>query len=89
MTIKYTIKIQYIKINYKLKIVLINAGRRLISFEDERIRSKLRMRNSSFLGCLNKKQNVLIDSPASSGALEKYIKYVGFQWPPFETAVKF
>jgi hypothetical protein len=36
---------------------------------------------------LNKKQNVEIDRPASSGAKGKYIKYVSFHWPPLEAVL--
>jgi hypothetical protein len=35
---------------------------------------------------VNKKDNVVIDSPAPSGVNEKYIKYVSFPWPLLEAA---
>jgi hypothetical protein len=36
---------------------------------------------------LDKKQNVEIDSAASSGGKGKYMKYVSFPWPPLEAAL--
>ena len=49
----------------------------MISFGDQRIISNR----------VNKKQNVEIDSPVSSGCQGKYMKYVSFPWPPLETAL--
>jgi hypothetical protein len=36
---------------------------------------------------VSKKQNVEIDSPASSGGQEKYVKYASVPWPPLEAAL--
>ena len=36
---------------------------------------------------LNKKENVEVDSPASSGDEENSVKYVSFLWPPPEAAL--
>jgi len=36
-----------------------------------------------------KKQNVEIDSAASSGGQGKYMKYVSFPWPPLEKQMPF
>ena len=36
---------------------------------------------------VNTKQNVEIDSPASSGGQGKDLKYVRFSWPPLEAAL--
>jgi hypothetical protein len=47
----------------------------------------VQIRKNSFLPPLNKKQNVEIDSPASSGGQGKYMKYVSISWPPLEAAL--
>ena len=36
---------------------------------------------------VNKKRNFVIDSPASSGGEGKYMKYVSFSYPPFESTL--
>jgi hypothetical protein len=36
---------------------------------------------------VNEKQNVEIDSAASSGNRTKYVKYVSFAWTPIEVAM--
>ena len=36
---------------------------------------------------VNKKRNFEIDSPASSGGEEKYMKYVSFSYPPIESTL--
>jgi hypothetical protein len=38
---------------------------------------------------VNKKQNVEIGSPASSGGEVNYTNYVTFSWPPLEAALLF
>jgi len=43
----------------------------------------------NILALVNKKHNVEIDSPASSGGQGKYMKYVNFSWSPPEAAVPF
>jgi hypothetical protein len=44
-------------------------------------------KNKSFLTRVNKKQNVELDSPVSSGVQRNYMKYVRFSWPPLEAAL--
>jgi hypothetical protein len=39
------------------------------------------------LWLLNKKQDVEVDTPNSSGVLGNYLKYVSFPWPPPEAAL--
>jgi len=36
---------------------------------------------------VNKKQNVEVHSPASSGGKGKYMKYISSPWPPLEAAM--
>jgi len=53
----------------------------VISFGVQRTTSIVQRRHSSFLPRLLKKQNFEIDSPASSGGQEKYMKYVASLGP--------
>ena len=47
--------------------------------------SRAQIRSKSFVARLNKKQNVEIDSAASSGVEGKQI--IAFLWPPLEAAL--
>jgi hypothetical protein len=44
----------------------------------------VQIKNKIFLARVNKKKNVEVDSPASSGRQGKYIKYVSLPLPPLD-----
>jgi len=49
--------------------------------------SKFFRRSTDLKRRIHKKQNVEIDSAASSGGQARYMKYVSFPWPPLEATV--
>jgi len=58
----------------------------MISSGDEGIKQR-ENKNKSFLSRVNKKQNVELGSPVSSGVPGNYMKYVRFSWLPLEAAL--